>query len=106
MTIKTIRKKRPLSARKAAETYGVSIRTIQRWASQPREEWIDDQATTREAIRAYHDDDGHSWAATAEHFNMSTSAVRQRAYKARKERAAEAKAAEEAEAHRGEVPLF
>lgn len=106
MTIKTIRAKRPISARKAAETYGVSIRTIQRWASQPREEWIDDQATTREAIRAYHDDDGHSWSETSKHFNMSTSAARQRAYKARKEREAEAKAAAEADEHRGEVPLF
>jgi DNA-directed RNA polymerase specialized sigma24 family protein len=58
-----------------------------------REDWIDEQATLRESIRAYHDDDGHSWSQTAEHFNMTQGAVRQRAYRARKEREAEAKAA-------------
>lgn len=90
MTIKTIRKKRPLPAKELAEAYDVSVRTIYRWNSQTREEWIDEQATLRESIRAYHDDDGHSWAATAEHFNMTQGAVRARAYRARKEREAEA----------------
>ena len=76
MTIKTIRKKRPLPAKELAEAYDVSVRTIYRWNSQTREDWIDEQATLRESIRAYHDDDGHSWAATAEHFNMTQGAVR------------------------------
>lgn len=106
MTIKTIRKKRPLPAKELAEAYDVSVRTIYRWNSQTREEWIDEQATLRESIRAYHDDDGHSWAATAEHFNMTQGAVRARAYRARKERAAEAEEKARNEAHKNEVPLF
>lgn len=106
MTIKTIRKKRPLPAKELAEAYDVSVRTIYRWNSQTREEWIDEQATLRESIRAYHDDDGHSWAATAKHFNMTQGAVRARAYRARKERAAEAEEKARNEAHKNEVPLF
>lgn len=106
MTYKTIRKKRPVTAREAAEAYGVSIRTVQSWVAMKREDWIDEQATLRESIRAYHDDEGHSWSQTAEHFNMSTSAVRQRAYKARKERKTEAETRADEEKHAGEVPLF
>lgn len=106
MTYKTIRKKRPVTAREAAEAYGVSIRTVQSWVAMKREDWIDEQATLREAIRAYHDDEGHSWSQTAEHFKMSTSAVRQRAYKARKEREAEAEARVKKEKHTGEVSLL
>ncbi len=45
-----------------------------------------------EEIRAYHDDEGHTWPQTAEHFNMSQGAVRQRCYRARKERQAESEA--------------
>ena len=92
MTIQTIRKKRPLPAKELAEAYGVSVRTIKYWNSQTREDWIDEQATLRESIRAYHDDDGHSWSQTADHFTMTQGAVRQRAYRARKERQAEAEA--------------
>lgn len=92
MTYKTIRKKRPLPARVVAEMYGVSIRTVKSWNSQTREDWIDEQAATREAVRAYHDDEGHTWPQTAAHFTMTQGAVRQRAYRARKERQAEAEA--------------
>lgn len=106
MTYKTIRKKRPLPARVVAEMYGVSIRTVKSWNSQTREDWIDEQAATREAVRAYHDDEGHTWSQTAEHFNMSQGAVRQRCYRARKERAAEAEEKAKEEAHKNEVPLF
>ncbi len=107
MTIETIRTKRTLPASELAEIYGVSARTIQRWNAQKREDWIDEQAALRESIRAYHDDEGHSWSQTIEHFNMSSSAVRQRCYRARKEREAEAAAkAEEEEKHANEVPLF
>lgn len=104
MTIQTIRKKRPLPAKELAEAYGVSVRTIKYWNSQTREDWIDEQATLRESIRAYHDDDGHSWSQTAAHFTMTQGAVRQRAYRARKERAAEVE--EKARHMDGEVPLF
>lgn len=104
MTIQTIRKKRPLPAKELAEIYDVSTRTIYRWNSQTREDWINDQATLRESIRDYHDDEGHSWSQTAEHFGMSQGAVRQRCYRARKER--EAEAAEKAKRLPGEMPLF
>lgn len=90
MSVQTIRKKRPLPAKELAAMYDVSVRTIYRWNSQTREDWIDEQAATREAIRAYHDDEHHTWPQTADHFNMSQGAVRQRCYRARKERAAEA----------------
>ena len=102
MTIQTIRRKRPLPAKELAEMYDVSVRTIKRWNSQTREDWIDEQATLREAIRAYHE--GHSWSETTKHFGMSSSAVRQRCYRARKER--EAEAAEKSKHLPGEMPLF
>ena len=104
MTIQTIRRKRPLPAKELAEMYDVSVRTIKRWNSQTREDWIDEQAAMRESIRAYHDDEGHTWPQTAEHFGMSSSAVRQRCYRARKER--EAEAAEKSKHLPGEMPLF
>ena len=85
MVIQTIRKKRPLPARQLAEMYDVTPRTIMRWAAQTRADWIDEQAAGREAIRAYHDDDGHSWTQTAKHFHLSLSTVKERAYRARKE---------------------
>ena len=86
----TLRKKRPLPASEMAEMFGVNPRTIRSWNAMKREDWIDEQAATREAIRAFHDDEHHTWPQTAEHFNMSQGAVRQRCYRARKERAAEA----------------
>ena len=104
MTIQTIRKKRPLPAKELAAMYDVSVRTIQRWASQTRKDWIDEQAATREAVRAYHDDEGHTWPQTAEYFGMSQDAVRARCYRARKER--EAEAAEKSKHLPGEMPLF
>lgn len=106
MTLQTIRKKRPMTARKLAAMYDVSPRTIVRWNSQTRQDWINDQADLRESIRVYHDDEGHSWNETVEHFNMSSSAVRQRCYRARKERAAEAEERAKNEVHKNEVPLF
>lgn len=106
MVIQTIRKKRPLPARQLAEMYDVTPRTIMRWAAQTRADWIDEQAAGREAIRAYHDDDGHSWPQTAEHFHLSLSTVKERAYRARKERAAEAEEKARNEVHKNEVPLF
>lgn len=106
MVIQTIRKKRPLPARQLAEMYDVTPRTIMRWAAQTRSDWIDEQAAGREAIRAYHDDDGHSWTQTAKHFHLSLSTVKERAYRARKERAAEAEEKARNEVHKNEVPLF
>ena len=102
--MQTIRKKRPLPAKELAKMYDVSVRTIQRWASQTREDWIDEQAALRESIRAYHDDAHHTWPQTAAHFGMSQDAVRRRCYRARRER--EAEAAERTAHLPGEVPLF
>lgn len=104
MTRTILRKKRPLSAREMAEMFGVNPRTIRSWNAVKREDWIDEQAAMRESIRAYHDDEGHTWPQTAEHFGMSSSAVRQRCYRARKER--EAEAAEKSKHLPGEMPLF
>lgn len=69
---------------------GLSQRTIARHTSRTREEWLAQKAAQREAIRAYHDEEGHSWAETAKHFGLDYSTVKQRGYKARKERAEEA----------------
>lgn len=78
------------TAREAAKRAGLSVRTAQRWTSRPRAEWLAEQAAEREEIRAYHDDEGHTWEETAWHFGTSIYNVQKRAYRARKERAAEA----------------
>ena len=44
-------------------------------------------------MRAYHDDEGHSWTEAARHFGVHVDTVKQRAYRARKERAREAEEA-------------
>lgn len=77
------------TAKEAAARVGVSERTARRWTSRSREEWIAEKAREREAIRAYHDDEGHSWPQTATRFKLSVSTVKERAYRARKERAEE-----------------
>lgn len=78
------------SVRELSERTGLSPATVARHTSRPRGEWLATQAAGREAIRAYHDDEGYSWAQTAKHFKLSVSTVRGRAKRARRERAAEA----------------
>ncbi len=78
------------TAQEAAEIVGTSVRTAQRWTSRSRAEWIQQMADEREAIRAFHDDENHSWTETAKHFRLTLSTVKDRAYRARKERAREA----------------
>lgn len=68
---------------------GLSRRTIARHTSRSRAEWLAQKAAQREAIRAYHDEGGYSWTETAKHFGLDYSTVKQRAYRARRERAAE-----------------
>ena len=63
-------------------------------------------ADEREAIRAFHDDAGHSWTETAEHFGLHLNTVKQRAYRACKERAAEREEAERKAREANEPPLF
>lgn len=77
------------TAKQAAQRVGVSERTAQRWTSRSRADWLTEKAQEREAIRAYHDDLGHSWTQTAKHFKLAVSTVKERAYRARKERAEE-----------------
>lgn len=61
MTLPTIRRRRSKTAREAAEKFGVSIRTIKRVISEPRN-WYENRAAERraQAFRLRHL--GHSWA--------------------------------------------
>ncbi|HFD7246618.1 TPA: hypothetical protein ACF38J_001679 [Streptococcus pyogenes] len=77
------------TAKEVAKRVGTSARTAQRWTSRTREEWIQQKADEREEIRAFHDDQGHSWTETAARYRLDISTVKRRAYRARKERAAE-----------------
>lgn len=72
-----------------AQGTGLSEATIKRWTSRTREEWIQQKADEREEIRAFHDDQGHSWTETAARYRLDISTVKRRAYRARKERLAE-----------------
>lgn len=87
--------RRRMTAREGAARTGVSERHVRRLVAQPRDEWIADMAAEREAIRAFHDDEGHSWPETAKHFGLHVDTVKRRAYRARKERAAEERARRE-----------
>lgn len=78
-----------MTAREAAQVLGISERTVRSLVAQNRDEWIAEQAARRERIRAFHDDEGHSWSETARHFGVSHDNVKKLAYRARKERAAE-----------------
>lgn len=73
----------------ASEITGLSPRTIRRWTSRSRAEWIQEKADEREEIRAFHDEQGHSWTETAARYRLDVSTVKRRAYRARKERLAE-----------------
>ncbi|MGO1321206.1 MAG: hypothetical protein ACTMIK_13270 [Galactobacter sp.] len=68
---------------------GLSEATIKRWTSRSRAEWIQQKADEREEIRAFHDEQGHSWTETAARYRLDISTVKRRAYRARKERAVE-----------------
>lgn len=81
-------RQRKYSAKEGATRTGISERHVRRLVAVPREDWLADKAAEREAIRAYHDDAGHTWPQTAEHFGLHPDTVKRRAYTARKERAA------------------
>lgn len=82
-----------LSIAELSRKTGLAKSTIAKHTSRTRAEWIAQKAQEREEIRAYHDDQGHSWPETAAHFNLSVTNVKERAYRARKERAEEKQAA-------------
>ena len=86
------------SIRGLSEKTGLSIATIRRHTSLPRDEWLTKKAAEREAILTFHDDEGHSWTQTAAHFGLHVDTVRRRARRARRDRAA-AQAATAADAH-------
>lgn len=86
------------SIREVAEGTGLSRDTIRRHTSLPRDEWIAQRAAKREAIRVYHDDEGHTWPETAVHFGLAPITVQQQARRARRDRAA-AQAATAADTH-------
>ena len=79
------------TAKEVAKRVGTSPRTAQRWTSRTREEWLRQKADEREEIRAFHDDQGHSWSETAARYRLDISTVKRRAYRARRERFEEAK---------------
>lgn len=87
--METARRKRRVTAREGAKELGISSRHVRRLVALSREDWIAEKAAEREAIRAYHDEDGHSWPETGKYFGLSEDTVKQRAYRARKERSAE-----------------
>ena len=86
------------SIRGLSEKTGLSIATIRRHTSLPRDEWLTKKADEREAILTFHDDEGHSWPQTAKHFGLHVDTVRRRARRARRDRAA-AQAATAADTH-------
>lgn len=98
--------KRPETAKETAHKLGVSERTVRNLVAQPRDEWRADQAAKRERIRAYHDDEQHSWTQTALHFKLHVDTVKRLSYRARKERAAERAAARQAAYEAANPPLF
>lgn len=91
--METARRKRRVTARQGAAELGITPRHVRRLVAQTREEWINEKAAEREAIRAYHDEGGHSWPETGRHFGLAEDTVKRRAYRARKERATEREAA-------------
>lgn len=93
--METKRRKRRVTAREGAAITGLSPRHVRRLVAQPRAEWLAEKAREREEIRAYHDEGGHTWQETADHFGLNIYTVQQRAYRARKERAAEQRAKSE-----------
>lgn len=70
------------SIRGLARKTGLSRATIARHTSLSRADWLAQKATERETIRAYHDDEGHSWPETANHFGLAVDTVKDRAYRA------------------------
>lgn len=99
-------RQRKYTAKEGAERTGVSERHVRRLVALPRDEWLAEKAAEREAIRAFHDDEGHSWPETAEHFGLHYDTVKRRAGRARKERAAERAEAERKSREASEPPLF
>ena len=86
------RQRRGVTAKEAGMNWGVTPRQARRIMAESREDYLSRCKAEREAVRHYHDDLGHSWRETAAHFDLSDGAARSRAYRARKERKAEAEA--------------
>lgn len=78
------------TTKEAAKITGLSTRSIQRWTSIPRSQYLREQERRREEIRTYHDDHGHTCPETAKHYGTTESNVKQLAYRARRKNAREA----------------
>ncbi len=89
----TTRRKRRVTAAEGARLTGLSERHVRRLVAQSRGEWIAEQAARRERMRAYHDDQGHSWSETARYFGVHIDTAKRLGYRARKERGAQTKGA-------------
>jgi hypothetical protein len=99
-------RQRKYTAKEGASRTGISERHVRRLVALPRDEWLAEKAAERESIRAFHDEQGHSWTQTAAHFGLHVDTVKRRAYTARKERAAEREEAERKARKADEPPLF
>lgn len=72
--------------RDKAAAEGVSLRTIQRREGVDRETWLRWMAEDREEIRRMHDEEGRTWDDIAGYCGLTVSTVRQRAYRARRDK--------------------
>ena len=61
-------------------------RSMQKSDPSPKEKRLELQAMRREEIRRYHDDEGHTWAETAEHFGLHVRTVEKHVYRARRDK--------------------
>lgn len=88
-----IPKKRSVTAREGAKRMNMSVRTVQRYMAQPRDEWIAEQRARRHAIlETYENNDDLTWEDVAYQFGIKPDTARQLARRARKEREAEERA--------------
>lgn len=83
MTLPTIRRRRSKTAREAAEKFGVSIRTIKRVISEPRN-CYEERAAARRAQAFKLRNLGQSWAEVGAAMQVSAEAARRLAYSHKK----------------------
>lgn len=84
MTLPTIRRRRSKTARAAAEKFGVSIRTIKRIISEPRN-CYEERAAERRAQAFKLRNFGQSWAEVGAAMGVSGEAARRLAYSYKKQ---------------------
>ena len=75
MSIPTTRKRRPVTAKVAAERLGLSVRTVYRYVAEDRDTY-ESRAAKRRKVAGTMADNGASWAAIAEAVGGSEWAAR------------------------------